>query len=92
MIQLQTVPAPRTFPDVAPVLLTDATLLERKNRVLTRINEAGLDALVIYADKEHGSNFEYLTRLSSNTARFSRCPTSRWRMKPRWRRCLATRA
>jgi len=61
MIQLQTVPAPRTFPDVAPVLLTDATLLERKNRVLARINEAGLDALVIYADKEHGSNFEYLT-------------------------------
>lgn len=61
MIQLQTIPAPRTFPDVAPVLLTDATLLERKNRVLTRINEAGYDALVIYADKEHGSNFEYLT-------------------------------
>jgi len=61
MIQLQTIPAPRTFPDVAPVLLTDATLLERKNRVLTRINEAGYDALMIYADKEHGSNFEYLT-------------------------------
>ncbi|AXF65425.1 MULTISPECIES: Xaa-Pro peptidase family protein [unclassified Leclercia] len=61
MIQLQTIPAPRTFTDVAPVLLTDATLLERKNKVLARINKAGYDALVIYADKEHGSNFEYLT-------------------------------
>jgi len=61
MIQLQTIPAPRQFTGVAPVLLTDATLLERKNKVLTRMNEAGYDALVIYADKEHGGNFEYLT-------------------------------
>lgn len=61
MIQLQPVPAPRHFTDVPPVLLTDVTLLERKNKVLTRMNEAGFDALVIYADKEHGGNFEYLT-------------------------------
>lgn len=61
MIQLQPIPAPRHFTDVPPVLLTDATLLERKNKVLTRMNEAGFDALVIYADKEHGGNFEYLT-------------------------------
>ncbi|HBD82147.1 MAG TPA: Xaa-Pro aminopeptidase, partial [Leclercia adecarboxylata] len=54
MIQLQPIPAPRHFTDVPPVLLTDATLLERKNKVLTRMNEAGFDALVIYADKEHG--------------------------------------
>ncbi len=61
MIQLQTIPAPRNFTDVAPVLLTDATMLERKNKVLSRMSEAGYDALVIYADKEHGGNFEYLT-------------------------------
>lgn len=61
MIQLQTIPAPCNFTDVAPVLLTDETLLERKQKVLTRMNEAGYDALVIYADKEHGGNFEYLT-------------------------------
>jgi Xaa-Pro aminopeptidase len=61
MIQMQTVPAPRTFTDVPPVLFTDATMLERKDKVLTRMNEAGYDALVIYADKEHGANFEYLT-------------------------------
>lgn len=61
MIQLQTLPAPQTFSEVAPVVLTDATLLERKNKLLTRMQAAGFDALVIYADKEHGSNFEYLT-------------------------------
>ncbi|MFK3709230.1 M24 family metallopeptidase [Leclercia adecarboxylata] len=61
MIQLQTIPPPRNFTDVAPVLLTDATMLERKNKVLTRMSEADYDALVIYADKEHGGNFEYLT-------------------------------
>lgn len=61
MIQLQTIPAPRSFTDVAPVVLSDATMLERQSKVLTRMNEAGYDALVIYADKEHGGNFEYLT-------------------------------
>lgn len=60
-IQLQTLPAPRKFTDVPPVLLSDATLLERKEKVLARMNDEGYDALVIYADKEHGSNFEYLT-------------------------------
>lgn len=60
-IQLRTTRAPRQFNNVPPVALTDATLLERKNRVLTRMHAAGFDAIVIYADKEHGSNFEYLT-------------------------------
>lgn len=59
-IQLQTIQPPRRFYDVAPVTLTDATMLERKNRVLARMHKAGFDILVIYADKEHGSNFEYL--------------------------------
>lgn len=60
-IQLQTVEPPRKFTDVSPVFLSDATMLERKNKVLARMNEEGFDALVIYADKEHGGNFEYLT-------------------------------
>ncbi|VDR27134.1 Uncharacterised protein [Raoultella terrigena] len=60
-IQLQTAEPPRKFTDVAPVFLSDATMLERKNKVLARMNEEGFDALVIYADKEHGGNFEYLT-------------------------------
>lgn len=60
-IQLQTAEPPRKFTDVAPVFLSDATMLERKNKVLARMNEEGFDTLVIYADKEHGGNFEYLT-------------------------------
>lgn len=60
-IQLQTTEPPRKFTDVPPVFLSDATMVERKNKVLARMNEEGFDALVIYADKEHGGNFEYLT-------------------------------
>ena len=61
VIQLQTTPAPRQFSDVPPVTLTDATMLERKDKLLARMREERFDALVIYADKEHGGNFEYLT-------------------------------
>lgn len=60
-IQLRTITPPRKFSHVAPVPLTDATMLARKNNVLARMRDEGFDALVIYADKEHGSNFEYLT-------------------------------
>lgn len=60
-IQLQVTESPRKFIDVAPVMLNDATMLERKNKVLTRMQNEGYDALIIYADKEHGGNFEYLT-------------------------------
>lgn len=60
-IQLQTLKAPGKFTGVAPVVLSDATMLERKNKVLASMIEEGFDALIIYADKEHGGNFEYLT-------------------------------
>lgn len=61
VIQLRTTDAPRRFTDVAPVLLTDPTMQERKEKVLERMRAEGFDAIIIYADKEHGSNFEYLT-------------------------------
>lgn len=61
VIQLQPTPSPRKFINVAPVLLSDATMRERKNKILARMRDEGFDALIIYADKEHGSNFEYLT-------------------------------
>jgi len=61
VIQLQVTESPAKFTDVAPVALSDETLLERKNKVLARMQAEGFDALVIYADKEHGGNFEYLT-------------------------------
>lgn len=58
---LQPTESPRKFLHVAPVFLSDATMHERKNKVLARMSEEGFDALIIYADKEHGGNFEYLT-------------------------------
>lgn len=53
--------APTQFTNVDPVVLTDDTLQQRKARVLAGMKAEGFDAVVIYADKEHGGNFEYLT-------------------------------
>lgn len=44
-----------------PVILSDKTYEERLNKVLKNMEDFGISSLVIYADKEHGSNFEYLT-------------------------------
>lgn len=60
-IQLKTIAAPKKHEEVAPTVLLDTTMAERKEKVVNRMKEAGYDALVIYADKEHGGNFEYLT-------------------------------
>ncbi|MBP2155857.1 M24 family metallopeptidase [Erwinia rhapontici] len=53
--------APVKFTQVEPVLLTDDTILARKAKILDGMKNEGFDALVIYADKEHGANFAYLT-------------------------------
>lgn len=42
------------------VILTDLTMINRKKTVLKKMEERNLDVLVIYADLEHGHNFEYL--------------------------------
>ncbi|WP_058961013.1 hypothetical protein [Type-E symbiont of Plautia stali] len=60
-IQLGPTKAPIKFTQVEPVFLSDETMLERKNKVIQGMVDGGFDALVIYADKEHGGNFEYLT-------------------------------
>lgn len=44
-----------------PVDLTDVTMHEHKKKVLLAMKKRELDILVIYADREHGSNFGYLT-------------------------------
>lgn len=44
-----------------PIKLTDDTINERYAKVISRMQENNYDILVIYADLEHGSNFEYLT-------------------------------
>lgn len=61
MVTLSSVPQPAVWHGVPSVTLSDETLRERKAKVLSRMQQQGLDALVIYADKEHGGNFEYLT-------------------------------
>lgn len=60
-IILETIEEPKVFEEVPPVTLTDQTIEGRKQKVLMRMKEENLDTLIIYADKEHGSNFEYLT-------------------------------
>lgn len=53
----------RPAPDCTgvPVPLTDGTMKERYDKVMNRMKKEGLDTLVVYADLEHGNNFEYLT-------------------------------
>lgn len=60
-IELAILPEPPIFEEVAPVFLSDATMSQRKQSVLERMAAEEFDTLVIYADKEHGSNFEYLS-------------------------------
>ena len=44
-----------------PVVLSDTTLKEHRIKVIERMKKEKLDFLFIYADREHGSNFGYLT-------------------------------
>jgi Xaa-Pro aminopeptidase len=60
-VSLKTLPQPPCWTDIPSVTLSDATLAERKTRVLERMRQQGLNTLIVYADKEHGGNFEYLT-------------------------------
>ncbi|WP_052447434.1 M24 family metallopeptidase [Clostridium polynesiense] len=43
-----------------PVLIDDETMQLRAKKVLEQMKLAELDVLLVYADVEHGSNFEYL--------------------------------
>lgn len=43
-----------------PVELNAATIDERKKKVLKLMKKRDLDAILVYGDLEHGSNFEYL--------------------------------
>lgn len=52
---------PKADCTLVPVMLTDTTMEERKKKVLARMEEERIDTLVVYADLEHGNNFEYLT-------------------------------
>ncbi|SNY61667.1 M24 family metallopeptidase [Enterobacter sp. CC120223-11] len=60
-VTLAPVSQPKCWAEQPSVILTDATLAERKSRVLERMQQQKIDTLIVYADKEHGGNFEYLT-------------------------------
>jgi len=60
-IQYGPTAAPVKFTEVEPVFLSDETILARKEKILEGMENEGFDTLIIYADKEHGGNFEYLT-------------------------------
>lgn len=52
---------PEIHQDYIPVNLTCETMEEHYRKVLTGMRELKLDVLLIYADREHGANFAYLT-------------------------------
>lgn len=60
MIKLKEVEAPKPEEGLIPVMLSDETMQNRKARLLENMQKDGFDAVVVYADLEHGSNFEYL--------------------------------
>ena len=59
-VQLKSVKAPERDCSGQPVFLTNATIEERKEKVLSGMRKMGIEQLVVYGDVEHGGNFEYL--------------------------------
>src|SRR5699024_12337929 len=60
-IKVKKVSSPRPDHSGEPVLLSDETIEQRKQKLLKLMKDNELSSLIVYADKEHGSNFEYLT-------------------------------
>lgn len=60
-VAIKEVNPPKADNSKNPVLISNETAEERKKKVLTLMKENGFSSLVIYADKEHGGSFEYLT-------------------------------
>ena len=52
---------PEAGTDYVPVDLTAAAMARRRGKVLAAARAMDLDVLIVYADREHGSNFAYLT-------------------------------
>lgn len=57
----QAIPEPDIESAEVPTDLTDETMRDRKEKVLEKMKRERLDFLFIYADREHGGNFGYLT-------------------------------
>ncbi|MFM2476825.1 M24 family metallopeptidase [Celerinatantimonas sp. MCCC 1A17872] len=59
--ELTNIPEPHIYEQLPCPQLSQETIDERLRKILTLMHSHHLDKLVIYADKEHGSNFEYLS-------------------------------
>jgi hypothetical protein len=59
-IKLNAIDMPPGFNAVAKVAISDSTIAARKAKVISNMVRADIDYLFVYADKEHGGNFEYL--------------------------------
>lgn len=44
-----------------PVPLTQQTMLEHREKIMQKMQAQNLDVLMVYADREHGANYAYLT-------------------------------
>lgn len=60
-ITLAAIEQPAIYLNTPSVVLNNQTIEERLRKVLQGMALQNLDSLVVYADKEHGGNFEYLT-------------------------------
>lgn len=60
-IKLKPIPAPTVEATNIPTPLDDETIQIRLKKILTAMENAKLDCIIIYEDLEHGGNFEYLT-------------------------------
>ncbi len=61
MIELRKIAKPFKEINLFPVILSESTLKQRYKNVVDKMKQKNYDAMIIYADLEHGSNFEYLT-------------------------------
>lgn len=57
---LKPVPEPATFSQLPTPVIPGNVMHQRLEKVLVAMVRDSLDYLVVYADKEHGANFEYL--------------------------------
>lgn len=53
--------APELTVNPLPIDLTQETMNQRKENLLVQMRANNLDVVLIYADREHGANFEYFT-------------------------------
>ncbi len=60
-VTLNSVVAPMGFNTACCVPLSDKTITFRKEKIINNMLRDDIDYLLVYADKEHGGNFEYLT-------------------------------